>query len=160
MSTFCAWFASPLGMLRLEAGTAGLERITLCASRDAAQLGEASGEAHALLEPFCRALAAYFAGEATTFSLPLALTGTPFQRRVWERLQTIPYGETWSYGELAARLGNPRAARAVAAACAANPIPIFVPCHRVVAADGSLHGFTWGLDAKRRLLELEKAEKG
>ncbi|MGF1425366.1 methylated-DNA--[protein]-cysteine S-methyltransferase [Kitasatospora sp. LaBMicrA B282] len=112
-------------------------------------------------EPAFRAaadqLAAYFAGELRTFDLELALHGTPFQQRVWQQLRTIPYGETRSYGELAAALGLPNAARAVGLANGRNPIGVIVPCHRVVGADGSLTGYGGGLPRKRRLLALEGA---
>jgi methylated-DNA-[protein]-cysteine S-methyltransferase len=102
-------------------------------------------------------LAAYFAGEVTSFDLPLAPNGTPFQKQVWEALRRIPYGETISYGELARRLGDPKAMRAVGAANGRNPIPIIVPCHRVIGADGSLTGFGGGIDRKRWLLTHEGA---
>ncbi|MDI3385272.1 methylated-DNA--[protein]-cysteine S-methyltransferase [Streptomyces sp. B-S-A8] len=103
-----------------------------------------------------RQLGEYFAGERHTFDLPLRLAGTPFQRRVWEGLSTIRYGETRTYGELAAQLGKPNASRAVGLANGKNPIGIVVPCHRVVGANGSLTGYGGGLDRKRRLLELER----
>ncbi|MFV0126981.1 methylated-DNA--[protein]-cysteine S-methyltransferase [Streptomyces sp. HMX112] len=100
-------------------------------------------------------LDAYCAGRLTAFDLPLRLAGTPFQRRVWELLRTIPYGETRSYGELAGALGAPRASRAVGLANGRNPIGIIVPCHRVVGASGGLTGYGGGLDRKRRLLAFE-----
>lgn len=96
----------------------------------------------------------------TTFDLPLALRGTPFQRRVWSALGTIPYGETLSYGQLAERLGVPTAARAVGLANGRNPVGIIVPCHRVVGANGSLTGYGGGLDRKRRLLAFERTADG
>ena len=99
----------------------------------------------------------YFARSRTTFDLPLDPAGSPFERRVWEALRAIPYGSTVSYGELARRLGDPRATRAVGAANGKNPIPIIVPCHRVVGARGELTGFGGGLDRKRWLLEHEGA---
>ncbi|MDI3417413.1 methylated-DNA--[protein]-cysteine S-methyltransferase [Streptomyces luteolus] len=102
-----------------------------------------------------RQLGEYFTGDRHTFDLPLHLAGTPFQRRVWEGLSTIPYGETRTYGELAAQLGKPNASRAVGLANGKNPLGIVVPCHRVVGANGSLTGYGGGLDRKRRLLELE-----
>ena len=108
--------------------------------------------------PFAEALgqlAEYFRGTRREFTVPLAPRGTPFQLAVWRALRTIPYGETISYGVLAARLGS--AARAVGAANGANPLPIIVPCHRVIGADGSLTGFGGGLGIKRALLELEGA---
>lgn len=102
-------------------------------------------------------LAEYFAGERTRFDVPLAMDGTPFQRRVWQALCEIPYGETTAYGELARRLGTPDAARAVGLANGRNPIAVIVPCHRVIGADGSLTGFGGGLARKRLLLDLESA---
>lgn len=104
-------------------------------------------------------LRAYFRGELTTFDLPLALRGTPFQRRVWAVLCGIPYGETRSYGQLAESLGVPTAARAVGLANGRNPVGIIVPCHRVVGADGSLTGYGGGLDRKRRLLAFERTDE-
>lgn len=100
-------------------------------------------------------LEAYFAGQRRSFELPLAPEGTPFQRRVWQALRAIPYGETVSYGEVARRLGNPRASRAVGLANGMNPLPIVVPCHRVIGAGGALTGFGGGLPIKRALLALE-----
>ena len=104
-------------------------------------------------------LAAYFAGELTDFDLDLKLAGTTFQRRVWAALQTIPYGETRSYGEIAIQIGAPGASRAVGLANGRNPIGIIVPCHRVIGASGSLTGYGGGLDRKRALLDLEKNRK-
>lgn len=101
----------------------------------------------------------YFAGQRTEFDLPLALTGTPFQRRVWAELQEIPYGETISYGELAQRIGRPTAARAVGLANGRNPISIIVPCHRVIGADGSLTGYGGGMERKQHLLTFERTTK-
>jgi len=97
----------------------------------------------------------YFAGELQTFDLPLELIGTDFQKRVWNLLRGIPYGDTRSYGQLAREMGAPRAVRAVGAANGRNPIPIIVPCHRVIGASGKLVGFGGGLDWKRFLLDLE-----
>lgn len=98
----------------------------------------------------------YFSGERRCFDVPLVFTGTEFQQRVWSELVKIPYGATVSYGALARRIGCPLAVRAVAAANAANPISIFVPCHRVVGSNGSLTGYAGGLDAKRMLLDIER----
>jgi methylated-DNA-[protein]-cysteine S-methyltransferase len=108
-----------------------------------------------LLADARRQLSEYFAGERTTFDLPLRPAGAPFQLRVWEALLRIPYGETASYGELARELGHPTAARAVGAANGRNPIAIVVPCHRVIGANGSLTGYAGGLECKRALLDLE-----
>ena len=114
----------------------------------------------ATARPFANAVAqlnAYFAGRRTRFDLPLSPAGTEFQRQVWQALRSIPYGETISYGELARRVGNPRASRAVGLANGANPLPIVVPCHRVIGANGTLTGFGGGLPIKRALLALEGA---
>ncbi|OCB15579.1 cysteine methyltransferase [Mycolicibacterium porcinum] len=102
-------------------------------------------------------LSAYFAGERTEFDLELDMVGTQFQRRVWDALRTIPYGETCTYGEIARQIGSPSASRAVGLANGHNPIGIIVPCHRVIGANGSLTGYGGGLDRKRALLELEKS---
>ncbi|MER5307288.1 methylated-DNA--[protein]-cysteine S-methyltransferase [Streptomyces sp. NPDC002773] len=102
-----------------------------------------------------RQLDAYFANELTEFDLPLSMTGTPFQMRVWEQLLRIPYGETRTYGELAEELGNAGASRAVGLANGKNPVSIIVPCHRVIGAGGSLTGYGGGLDRKQRLLAFE-----
>ncbi len=99
----------------------------------------------------------YFAGERQLFDLPLRAMGTGFQREVWEQLTEIPYGVTWSYGELAKRVGNPNGSRAVGAANGQNPLPIVVPCHRVIGANGSLTGFGGGLPRKAALLAFERA---
>ncbi|MFF7450361.1 MULTISPECIES: methylated-DNA--[protein]-cysteine S-methyltransferase [unclassified Streptomyces] len=101
-------------------------------------------------------LTAYFEGELKEFTLELHLGGTPFQREVWQQLRRIPYGETRSYGDLAAALGRPGASRAVGLANGKNPIGIIVPCHRVVGSDGSLTGYGGGLERKQRLLDLER----
>ncbi|WP_333740036.1 methylated-DNA--[protein]-cysteine S-methyltransferase [Streptomyces sp. IBSBF 2806] len=101
-------------------------------------------------------LTAYFAGESKEFTLELRLHGTPFQRGVWDRLRTIPYGETRSYGELAEALGSRAASRAVGLANGRNPIGIIVPCHRVIGAGGGLTGYGGGLDRKQRLLDFER----
>jgi methylated-DNA-[protein]-cysteine S-methyltransferase len=102
-------------------------------------------------------LAEYFAGERTVFELELHMVGTAFQRRVWTALQSIPYGETCTYGDIAREIGSPGAFRAVGLANGHNPIGIVVPCHRVIGANGSLTGYGGGLDRKRALLDLEKS---
>lgn len=100
-------------------------------------------------------LDAYFAGELQSFDLPLLPTGTTFQERVWQALTEIPFGETWSYGQLASHIGKPRASRAVGGANAVNPIPVIIPCHRVIGSSGKLTGFGGGLQTKQFLLKLE-----
>jgi len=140
--------------VRLVASDAGICAIEFEPFRAAAP-GERN-EANLLLAEAARQLRAYFAGELREFDLPLDLHGTDFQKRVWRRLETIPYGETRSYTEIAAGIGAPRAVRAVGAANGANPIPIVVPCHRVIGASGKLVGYGGGLSLKKRLLELER----
>jgi len=106
-----------------------------------------------------RQLKSYFEERTTTFDLPLAPQGTLFQKTVWAELQNIPYGMTISYGELARRIGNAAASRAVGAANGQNPIPIVIPCHRVIGANGSLTGFGGGLPIKKALLALESSQR-
>jgi O-6-methylguanine DNA methyltransferase len=140
--------------LRLMAAPEGLRAIWFDV---AATPPDASRNDHnPLLDEAARQLRAYFAGEAREFHLPLDMRGTDFQRRVWQELIAIPYGETRGYGQIAAAIGSPKAVRAVGAANGANPIPIVVPCHRVVGAAGNLVGYGGGLALKRRLLELEQ----
>jgi methylated-DNA-[protein]-cysteine S-methyltransferase len=109
-----------------------------------------------LLAEMTRQLGAYFDGRLRTFSLPLAPVGTAFQTEVWRTLGTIPYGQTWTYTELAERIGRPAAVRAVGAANGRNPIPSIIPCHRVIGSSGKLVGFGGGLETKRALLGLEQ----
>ncbi len=104
-------------------------------------------------------LEAYFAGDLTEFEVPLDLRGTDFQRQVWQALLEIPYGETWSYGQLAHHIDNPGAARAVGLANGRNPVAIIVPCHRVIGSNGTLVGYGGGMDRKQALLELERAHR-
>lgn len=118
-----------------------------------------SQEETPLLKKASEQLEDYFNGRLTKFSLPLAPIGTEFQQQVWSALQDIPYGETASYGEIAKTIGNPKAARAVGMANNRNPIAIFIPCHRVIGANGKLVGYGGGIEIKEALLELEKKVK-
>lgn len=152
---------TPLGEIAYchEAGGA-LKVLTFCRGRDAETAAREATPAAVSLRrdahPRLPAqLEAWFARERTAFDLDVAPEGTPFQQRVWEALRQIPHGQTRSYGELAAALGSPGAARAVGRANGANPIAIVIPCHRVIGADGSLTGFAAGTDLKRALLQLE-----
>ena len=143
---------SPVGPLGLIASEAGLRAVLF----DGGMI-RAEGSSP-VLDEAGRQLDAYFRGELVTFDLPLELHGTDFQRGCWLALASIPYGQTVSYGEQARRLGlGPDAARAVGAANGQNPIPVILPCHRVIGADGSLTGFGGGLHLKRFLLEHEGA---
>jgi methylated-DNA-[protein]-cysteine S-methyltransferase len=153
MATCYQWIESPIGKLLLAADDAGLSRVGFAEAQPnpAWTLG---GEA---LREAAAQLGAYFAGDLQRFELKLNPAGTPFQLRVWEALRDIPYGETISYGELARRIGNPSASRAVGLANGANPIAVVVPCHRVIGSNGKLTGYGGGLDRKRRLLDLECA---
>jgi methylated-DNA-[protein]-cysteine S-methyltransferase len=142
---------TPIGTLGLVASGHGLTGVRWSAKGLPYEPSPLLDEAAAQLE-------AYFAGELTSFDLPLDLGGTAFQQRCWNALATIPYGRTVSYGEQARRLGlGPDAARAVGAANGQNPVPVILPCHRVIGADGSLTGFGGGLRLKRFLLEHEGA---
>jgi methylated-DNA-[protein]-cysteine S-methyltransferase len=146
---------SPVGPLRLRADEGAIVGIHFERGRTSLRpLPESERDAAPLAEAI-RQLAAYFEGDLETFDLPLAPTGTHFQLDVWDLLREIPYGETVSYGELARRLGRPAASRAVGAANGSNPLPIVIPCHRVVGSDGSLTGFGGGIEAKRWLLRHE-----
>jgi methylated-DNA-[protein]-cysteine S-methyltransferase len=143
---------SPIGPLGLVASDAGLRAVLF----DGRSI-RGEGSSTVLVEA-ARQLDAYFHGNLVTFDVPLELHGTEFQRRCWLALASIPYGQTVSYGEQARRLGlGPDAARAVGAANGQNPLPIVLPCHRVIGANGSLTGFGGGLDVKRYLLEHEGA---
>ncbi|MEI6244334.1 MAG: methylated-DNA--[protein]-cysteine S-methyltransferase [Acidobacteriota bacterium] len=141
---------TPVGLLKLTATDTALTGVWLNATGTPNKT-RASG----VLAETEQQLKAYFAGTLETFDLPLALTGTPFQCEVWTMLRYIPFGETCSYAELADRIGRPNAMRAVGAANGQNPIPIVIPCHRVIGANGSLTGFGGGLKMKAWLLRHE-----
>lgn len=149
---------SPVGLLLLAADDAALVAIEFPSSRHPVRRGADWTEGdNAVLRRARQQLDEYFAGSRTRFDLPLEPRGTEFQRGVWMALAGIPYGETVSYAQLAARVGKPSAMRAVGAANGRNPLPIVLPCHRVIGADGSLTGFGGGLPTKQFLLELEGA---
>lgn len=153
---------SPVGTLTLVASDDGLAGILWADEREGrVRLPvETEDRRHPVLVDTERQLKEYFSGRRRTFDLKLDFVGTPFQRRVWKALLTIPYGETRSYGEIAKQIGKPTAARAVGAANGKNPVSIVAPCHRVVGSTGTLTGFAGGLDAKARLLALEGARPG
>jgi methylated-DNA-[protein]-cysteine S-methyltransferase len=152
-ATIC--FSSSIGVLGIEAGRTGVTRVLLDAPGVTREVG--NGEALELAFQAKNEILSFLAGNLKAFSVSLDFHGTPFQQSVWKQLGAIPYGQTITYGEVAARLGKPRAARAVGAACRANPLPIIVPCHRVVGGNGNLTGFTGGVKLKQDLLTLEKA---
>jgi methylated-DNA-[protein]-cysteine S-methyltransferase len=147
----CITVASPVGSLVLRASNAGLVSI----DRGKAARVKGAAKAERILGTTATQLAEYFAGTRRKFTVPLDLHGTPFQVQVWCTLQKIPFGKAVSYAEEARMLGKPKAARAVGSANGRNPVPIIVPCHRVVSADGTLGGYSAGLPMKRKLLALE-----
>jgi methylated-DNA-[protein]-cysteine S-methyltransferase len=149
---------SPVGPLLLVADDAGLRKIFFENERDRCRLDSSWQEDSKFFKSAISQLRAYFAGELQEFDLPLAPEGTPFQLKVWRHLCEIPYGETISYGELARRIGNPNASRAVGLANGSNPIPIVIPCHRVIGSNGKLTGYGGGLPVKEKLLALERRQ--
>jgi methylated-DNA-[protein]-cysteine S-methyltransferase len=146
---------SPIGTLVLRGDDRALAQLFLPLSRPRPR--HSVGRVPAPLAEAARQLDEYFAGTRRSFSLDFELDGTEFQRRVWLALADIPYGETVSYGELARSVGHPNAYRAVGSANGANPLAIILPCHRVIASDGSLGGYGGGLATKQRLLDLERS---
>jgi len=155
---FYTTIESPVGALLLAGESNALRRVSF---ENGKRTTPAQPDWKLDKEPFSeviRQLQAYFRGELKEFDLPLAMEGTEFQLRVWNALRAIPYGETISYARLAERIGNPKAVRAVGLANGSNPIPIIVPCHRVIGSDGSLTGFGGGLSTKKMLLELENKQ--
>jgi len=158
---------SPVGPLLLVANRAGLRAVVYVAGRDLDEVRREQSlacgapvvdQGHPLLTRAGSELRGYFEGRRQAFTLPLDAHGTPFQRHVWDVIGRVPYGATISYQELAERVGRPRAVRSVGNACARNPLPIIVPCHRVVAHDNALSGYVGGVAVKRRLLVLERRD--
>ena len=163
MSTSYHDFDTPLGTMRVVGDARRIDRVDLpsaAARQPDPTWREERGALPAPLREAKRQLGEYFDGNRREFDLPLAPVGTPFQHRVWDALRGIPYAETLSYGELAKRVGNPAASRAVGAANGRNPLAIVVPCHRVIGADGSLTGYGGGLSVKAALLDLERRVAG
>lgn len=153
-----AQIESPVGPLLLVADDGGLRQILFVNGRHPVRPDASWKEDQKPLKETIRQLNAYFAGKLEQFDLPLAPEGTPFQLEVWRRLSEIPYGQTISYGELARRIGNPNASRAVGLANGSNPIPIVIPCHRVIGSNGKLTGYGGGLPIKEKLLALERRQ--
>jgi methylated-DNA-[protein]-cysteine S-methyltransferase len=160
MSLSYKFIDSPVGTLKLVASDKALVAILWEQDNPLRVRLEDLVEApfHPLLLNTETELKDYFAGKRITFSVPLDMRGTSFQKQVWEALLGIPFGETRTYSEIASQLGNPKAVRAVGAANGRNPISIIVPCHRVIGSSGKLTGFAGGLDAKAHLLELERRD--
>jgi methylated-DNA-[protein]-cysteine S-methyltransferase len=147
---------SPIGRLLLVGDANGLARIEFDDARQGRCLRPEWQRGGAALDAALAQLAEYFDGRRLAFELALAPRGTAFQREVWQQLLQIPYGDTWSYGRIARRLERPEASRAVGAANGANPLPIVVPCHRVIGSNGALTGFGGGLPTKQWLLQHER----
>jgi methylated-DNA-[protein]-cysteine S-methyltransferase len=152
------YLESPIGTLLLAGDADGLQQILFPTNGLPAVPDPEWQENPSALAGVIGQLRNYFAGELEAFDLSLAPNGTPFQQRVWSELQKIPYGETISYGELARRIGNSNASRAVGLANGSNPIPIVIPCHRVIGSNGKLTGYGGGLPIKEKLLALEKRQ--
>ncbi|MGD0270338.1 MAG: methylated-DNA--[protein]-cysteine S-methyltransferase [Candidatus Sulfotelmatobacter sp.] len=167
---YCTTMDSPIGPLFLAASDRGLVALEFDARSPGQQSirpsprdlreekrGFAFEESPRMLRPYVSELEEYFAGKRREFTFPLDLRGTDFQKACWQALLAIPYGETRTYADIARAVGKPTAFRAVGMANNRNPIAIVVPCHRVIASDGTLYGYGGGLDIKRKLLELEGA---
>jgi methylated-DNA-[protein]-cysteine S-methyltransferase len=150
---------SPVGPLLLAGDPEGLRVLWFVRTDRPAPIDRGWSKDRGALDGVRGELDRYFAGRLRQFRSRLAFRGTPFQSQVWQALCEIPYGETISYGELARRIGNPRAVRAVGLANGQNPIAIIVPCHRVIGSNGSLTGYGGGLPTKKALLELERGER-
>jgi methylated-DNA-[protein]-cysteine S-methyltransferase len=149
---------SPIGPLMLAGDEGGLRLVHFASGRRPASPRREWIENRTPFKEVIRQLDCYFLGKLQDFDLPLVLDGTEFQLLVWRNLQKIPYGETVSYGQLARRIGSPDAARAVGLANGSNPIPIIIPCHRVIGSNGHLTGFGGGLPVKKKLLALESRQ--
>jgi methylated-DNA-[protein]-cysteine S-methyltransferase len=156
-TTYWTTIDSPVGELLLTSDGTALTRVLFAPFTVDPTWSERPCD---LLDEAVAQLRDYFAGSRTDFDLPLEPAGTAFQMTVWQALREIPYAETINYGQLALRIGNPKASRAVGLANGRNPISIVVPCHRVIGADGSLTGYGGGLDRKRLLLDLERRVAG
>jgi methylated-DNA-[protein]-cysteine S-methyltransferase len=158
MSSFSfATIDSPVGRLELVSNGEALERLAIEGPEYPLQHGGRAGQPDAVIAQATGELAEYFAGTRRTFDVPVKLVGTAFQQAIWHELATLGFGETIGYAQLAARAGNPHAARAVGGAVGANPVAIIIPCHRVIAANGKLTGYSngSGLETKIQLLKLE-----
>lgn len=149
------FYQSPIGRLCIEEENGKITGLFMAEEKSCEEREPAGAETE-ILEKAKKQLEEYFNGTRKEFQLPFNPRGTEFQRKVWEALTAIPYGQTRSYGEIASAVGNPKASRAVGGANHKNPIMIFIPCHRVIGADGSLVGFGGGIEAKKYLLALEK----
>ena len=158
MRTCYTYMDSPIGKLLIVSDEAGLRQILFPRGTEPRKPEDEWQEDASANAEVIRQLRAYFSGDRENFDFPLAPEGTTFQQKVWTELCEIPYGETISYGELATRIGNPKASRAVGLANGSNPIPIVIPCHRVIGSNGKLTGYGGGLPIKEKLLALEQRQ--
>lgn len=156
MSMYYSYLSSPIGDLLLAGNGDALHLVGFPTGKSRTRHRDEWYHDDSVFAEERRQLTAYFNGELTQFALRLAPQGTDFQKAVWDALLTIPYGQTCSYGHIAAQIGSPKASRAVGAANGQNPIPIIIPCHRVIGSTGKLTGFGGGLPTKEKLLELEQ----
>ena len=155
MANRFTYYESPLGIITLQANEQGLLGAWFeIHTTKPDQLGD-QDDNFPIFELVTEQLNRYFSGEAVQFDVPIAAKGTPFQQSVWQALTTIPYGETWSYAQLAEAIGNPKAVRAVGLANGKNPVSVIVPCHRVIGKNGKLTGYAGGVEHKQRLLVIE-----
>jgi methylated-DNA-[protein]-cysteine S-methyltransferase len=154
--TFIAHLKSPIGWLEIQAGSEGILAVNFIERKGGGRRKEPEADRPEALKACLDQLGEYFRGQRTSFSVPLALGGTRFQRKVWDALLKVPFGKTVSYGDLAVTVGNPKATRAVGGANHHNPVSVIVPCHRVVGSDGRLTGYGGGLWRKEWLLAHER----
>lgn len=151
-------FKTPIGMLRIAVDAKGLRYVLFESNKHEPSHSMEWKKDRKVTNEARQQLLQYFSGERKEFELEISLAGTEFQRRTWQMLASIPYGQTWSYAELAKRVESPKAVRAVGGANSRNPLPIVLPCHRVIGSDGSLTGFGGGLPVKKWLLEHENRQ--
>lgn len=155
---YYTYYQSPNGQMTIQANDIGLLGVWFEIQTTQPQELGAYSDDHAILNQAKIQLEEYFSGRRTQFDLPLAAKGTDFQQSVWQALCKIPYGETWSYQQLADEIGNPKAVRAVGLANGKNPISVIVPCHRVIGKNGKLTGYAGGVETKEKLLQLERSK--
>lgn len=155
MANRFTYYDSPLGTVTLQANEQGLLGVWFETHTTKPEDLGTQEDSFPIFQSVKDQLERYFAGEAVQFDVPIAAKGTPFQQSVWHALTTIPYGETWSYAQLADAIGNPKAVRAVGLANGKNPVSVIVPCHRVIGKNGKLTGYAGGIERKQRLLAIE-----
>jgi methylated-DNA-[protein]-cysteine S-methyltransferase len=159
MKVYYTHYPSPIGKLRLRATDAGLVSVDHTNQQEKNSPDWIQSANHPVLQQATNELDAYFARKRTTFDTPLTPEGTDFQKQVWSALQTIPFGQTASYSDIANKLNNPKAVRAIGAANGRNPLSIFIPCHRIIGKNGTLTGYAGGMENKQILLELEGQQR-